>query len=68
MPSQVVIPLKPSKKPELPPLTKVRFDKAGLDYSQGYPYLPPKPEYLDEVYKIRNEDRSVDGSDINIYS
>lgn len=57
--STQVVPLKPTKAPELPPLTLARFKKAGINYEQGYPYLPPAPEYLDEVYKIRNEDRCV---------
>jgi hypothetical protein len=52
-----IVPIKPTKKPELPEATKARFNKAGINYEQGYPYLPPAPEYLDEVYKIRNDDR-----------
>jgi len=41
----------------LPPNTKARLEKAGIDLSAGYPYRPAKPLYLDDIYNIRNQDR-----------
>ncbi|EMG50476.1 Alpha-ketoglutarate-dependent sulfonate dioxygenase, putative, partial [Candida maltosa Xu316] len=43
----------------LPPTTKERFAKYGIDISQGYPYVPVNekvPKFVDEVYAIRNEE------------
>ncbi|KAK6432951.1 hypothetical protein LTR95_010877 [Oleoguttula sp. CCFEE 5521] len=37
----------------LPAPTKGRLDKAGIDLSNGYPYRPAAPLYLDDAYKIR---------------
>ena len=34
-----------------------RLTKAGIDLSNGYPYRPSRPLYLQDVYKIRNEER-----------
>jgi hypothetical protein len=34
-----------------------RLEKAGIDLSQGYPYKPARPLYLDDVYNIRNQNR-----------
>jgi hypothetical protein len=34
-----------------------RLKKAGIDLSEGYPYRPNRPLYLQDVYKIRNTDR-----------
>jgi len=34
-----------------------RLNKAGIDLSNGYPYRPSRPLYLQDVYKIRNEER-----------
>lgn len=31
--------------------------KAGIDLSNGYPYRPSRPLYLDDVLKIRNVER-----------
>jgi hypothetical protein len=42
----------------LPPNTKARLEKAGIDLSAGYPYRPAKPLYLDDIYNIRNQDRA----------
>jgi hypothetical protein len=42
---------------ELPEPAKQRLQKAGIDISQGYPYIPPKPEFIQDVYAIRAEDR-----------
>jgi len=36
-----------------PPNTQLRYKKAGIDISQGYPYYPPKPEFVQDVEKIR---------------
>lgn len=41
----------------LPDRTVKRLEKAGIDLSNGYPYRPARPLYLDDVYNIRNEDR-----------
>ena len=38
----------------LPPESRKRLEKAGIDLSNGYPYRPPKPLYLQDVEKIRN--------------
>jgi len=51
----VVIPKKDTLG--LPAPTRARLEKAGIDLSNGYPYRPAKPLFLDDVYKIRNEDR-----------
>lgn len=38
----------------LPPdNTLRRYLKAGIDLSNGYPYFPPKPEFVHEVAGIR---------------
>ena len=39
----------------LPPQTRKRLEKAGIDLSQGYPYRPARPLYLDDAFNIRNE-------------
>ena len=41
----------------LPPTARARFEKAGVDLSEGYPYRPARPLYLDDAYKIRDYDR-----------
>jgi hypothetical protein len=41
----------------LPEPTRIRLEKAGIDLSNGYPYRPAKPLYLDDAYKIRDYDR-----------
>lgn len=33
-----------------------RLKKAGVDLSQGYPYRPSRPLYLQDVYKIRGKE------------
>ena len=38
----------------LPDRTLQRLKKAGVDLSNGYPYRPSRPLYLQDVYKIRN--------------
>ncbi|WRT63144.1 uncharacterized protein IL334_000047 [Kwoniella shivajii] len=42
----------------LPPdNTLRRYQKAGIDISNGYPYFPPKPDYVQDVTKIRESIR-----------
>ena len=41
----------------LPDRTLARLEKAGVDLSEGYPYRPARPLYLQDVYEIRNQDR-----------
>ncbi|KIK56607.1 hypothetical protein GYMLUDRAFT_204569 [Collybiopsis luxurians FD-317 M1] len=40
----------------LPAPARARLEKAGIDLSQGYPYRPARPLYLDDVYKIRGKE------------
>ena len=42
---------------ELPPESRKRLEKAGVDLSNGYPYRPAKPLYLQDVQKIRDYHR-----------
>lgn len=42
----------------LPEPARKRLEKAGIDLSNGYPYRPAKPLYLDDAYNIRNYERS----------
>lgn len=40
----------------LPPdNTLRRYQKAGIDLSNGYPYFPPKPDFVQDVPKIRTD-------------
>ena len=41
----------------LPEPARKRLEKAGIDLSNGYPYRPAKPLYIDDVFKIRDYDR-----------
>ncbi|KAK3313729.1 hypothetical protein B0H66DRAFT_359264 [Apodospora peruviana] len=41
----------------LPDPARERLTKAGIDLSDGYPYRPAKPLYIQDVYKIRSDDR-----------
>jgi len=41
----------------LPGPTSKRLTKAGIDLSNGYPYRPSKPLYLQDVYEVRNVER-----------
>ncbi|ODV60838.1 TauD/TfdA dioxygenase family protein, partial [Ascoidea rubescens DSM 1968] len=44
---------------KLPPSTLKRFQKAGVDLSEGYPAVPDKskiPVFLDEAFQIRNKE------------
>jgi hypothetical protein len=42
----------------LPAETRKRLEKAGIDLTAGYPYHPPRPLYLQDVYNIRNTERA----------
>lgn len=53
---QDVAPPRKDKLP-LPETARARLEKAGIDLSNGYPYRPHRPLYLQDVYKIRNYDR-----------
>ncbi|CAK7271303.1 hypothetical protein SEPCBS57363_004549 [Sporothrix epigloea] len=44
----------------LPKTAIDRLTKAGIDLSQGYPYRPSRPLYLDDVYRIRSTDRAYE--------
>ena len=46
----------PSLGLKVPKNAEARLVKAGVDPTQ-YPTRPAKPEYLDQVYAIRNEYR-----------
>lgn len=44
---------------QLPAPARVRFEKAGIDLSQGYPPIPESkniPRFVDEAFEIRNEE------------
>ena len=41
----------------LPPASRKRLEKAGVDLSQGYPYRPARPLYLQDVAKLRDSPR-----------
>ena len=41
----------------LPTESRKRLEKAGIDLSNGYPYRPAKPLYLQDVHKIRDYHR-----------
>lgn len=46
------------KQLTLPPdNTLKRYLKAGIDLSDGYPYFPPKPDFVEDVTKIREQVR-----------
>ena len=53
--TDVVIPKKDTLG--LPEAAQKRLVKAGVDLSEGYPYRPLRPLYLQDVYEIRNTDR-----------
>lgn len=39
---------------KLPDTARERFEKSGVDLSQGYPYRPSRPLYLQDAQKIRD--------------
>ena len=39
----------------LPAPARERFEKAGIDLSNGYPYRPARPLYLQDAFAVRNE-------------
>jgi hypothetical protein len=42
----------------LPPKSRERLERAGVDLSKGYPWQPENPpRYIDEVIAIRNVER-----------
>ncbi|KAK6585808.1 hypothetical protein PZA11_000865 [Diplocarpon coronariae] len=40
-----------------PAAARARLEEAGIDLSNGYPFRPGKPLYLDDATSIRSEDR-----------
>lgn len=38
----------------LPPASRKRLERAGIDLSDGYPYRPARPLYVQDVEKLRN--------------
>lgn len=44
----------------LPEPARKRLEKAGIDLSQGYPYRPNKPLYIQDAYRIRDYERKHD--------
>lgn len=54
-----IVDVAPPKKSTLalPATARNRLEKAGIDLSEGYPYNPSRPLYLDDVYSIRDYDR-----------
>lgn len=43
----------------LPPENTIRrYHKAGIDLSGGYPYFPPKPDFVQDVFKVREDVRN----------
>lgn len=44
----------------LPEPTRARLEKAGIVLSNGYPYRPNKPLYLQDAYRIRDSERDHD--------
>ena len=42
---------------DLPKGTRARLEAAKIDLSNGYPYRPLKPIYLQDIYKLRSEPR-----------
>jgi hypothetical protein len=41
----------------IPGPTRKRLEKANVDLSNGYPYTPGQPLYVQDVEQIRNEPR-----------
>lgn len=39
----------------LPAAARARLEKAGVDLSNGYPYRPARPLYLQDAFAVRNE-------------
>ncbi|KAK3374844.1 hypothetical protein B0H63DRAFT_419113 [Podospora didyma] len=44
----------------LPDAARARLTKAGIDLSNGYPYRPNKPLYLQDAYNVRNKERAYE--------
>lgn len=57
--SRIVDTVQPRKDTlALPVAARERLEKGGVDLSAGYPYRPSRPLYVDDVYNIRDYDRS----------
>ncbi|KAK8061736.1 hypothetical protein PG994_008102 [Apiospora phragmitis] len=56
MSPSTITPEKPAA-PELPELSRQRLEKVGIDLTGAYPEHPKKVLYLQDVYKLRGEDR-----------
>lgn len=55
---EIVDVVQPKKdKLGLPAPARARLEKAGINLSDGYPYRPARPLYLQDVYAIRDYDR-----------
>ncbi|KAK3115958.1 hypothetical protein LTR53_004185 [Teratosphaeriaceae sp. CCFEE 6253] len=52
--TDVVVPKKKNTL-DLPETTRARLEQAGIDLTNGYPYRPAAPLYLQDAFKIRNE-------------
>ncbi|KAK3116644.1 hypothetical protein LTR53_002758 [Teratosphaeriaceae sp. CCFEE 6253] len=52
--TDVVVP-KEKDTLDLPETTRARLEQAGIDLTNGYPYRPAAPLYLQDAFKIRNE-------------
>jgi hypothetical protein len=56
--SAITVTVQPKKDTlALPEPALKKLTKAGIDLSQGYPYRPARPLYLQDVYNIRNVER-----------
>jgi len=55
--SRITDVVQPKKKDTLglPEPTRARLEKAGIDLSNGYPYRPAAPLYLQDAFAIRGE-------------
>ena len=53
--TDVAVPRKDSLS--LPDSARERLERAEIDLSEGYPYRPSRPLYLDDVYSVRDYDR-----------
>ncbi|KAJ6133820.1 Taurine catabolism dioxygenase TauD/TfdA [Penicillium sp. IBT 18751x] len=55
-----IVDVAPPRKDSLgiPGPARERLEKAGIDLSDGYPYRPSRPLFVDDVYNVRDYDRS----------
>ncbi|RCK57825.1 Alpha-ketoglutarate-dependent sulfonate dioxygenase [Candida viswanathii] len=57
--TDVITGFDPEWAAKIPEATKERFQKYGIDVSQGYPYIPVNekvPKFVDEAYAVRNDE------------